>query len=153
MESTDTQVKTSNLTTASKTDTLTFLKTGADSGYFWGWIKLVKTAGGIKALHIGWKLKGRDGYWRPFYVDTNRAAQNYDKQVYANFEDAGGAGVGLVMADGEWYPLCLFDPADPLPIPLRKGTDVIEVYLNCPTAAGADDFAITLELLTQTIAV
>ena len=122
-------------------------------GLFFGWIKADKIAGTLNdEFTVGWKIKGADGvdrddYFRPIFVDTNRAAENYNVPVYANMNDVEGENAGMKLVDSQYYPFVLFDPANPVPIPLLFKGDVIEFTVTGIGLAGADDFDITIELL------
>ena len=133
-----------------------------DVGFFFGWIKLDVAEGqDIDEITVGWKVVRKDPlaleeaveeldvYLRPIFIDTNRAAENYDTPNYQNMNDVVGAGLGTLLVDGEWYPFILFDPANPVPIPLIGGNDQIQFTVTGLGMGGIDEWDISIRLLSE----
>jgi len=89
---------------------------GAPTGFFDGWIKFDVTIGAIQKLDLFWKLTGRSNYWRSCFVDVNTTDDAPPSYVEAD---------GATIVDGVWHQFKLYDPANPMPLPLFKGNDTI----------------------------
>ena len=119
-------------------------------GLFFGWIKADNIGGKFSVLEemsLNWKIKDKDNYYRPTFIDINRAAENYNVPNYVNMRDGTVADTGTFLVDGEWFPFVLFDPANPVPIPLLAPGDVVEFFLLGVGLSDPDIFQITVEFL------
>ena len=124
------------------------------TGFLSGWIQANLTAGVLEEMYVGWKVQQRSGSsyadlddcFRPIFIDTNRAADNYDTPNYVNMYNSGA---GILLADAGWYPFILFNPATPRPFPLLKGNDRLQFLLTGVGLTNPDVFQINLNLLNE----
>jgi len=105
-------------------------------GFFDGWVKVTVVIGALQTLDLSYKV-GYYPYKRSCYIDLN---------VTDNTDPAFVECDGAVVVDETWHHFLLYDPSNPSPIPLTRGTDPFTLYVAYITGAAGATADIELRL-------